>query len=197
MTTSIRLVIFAGVLASGVLAAAEQGAAPKPAPQPAPPAAKQPAPPPAAAPQPAPPAAGQPATAAGQPGAAAAPPPASGPAPYSYDPQGRRDPFVSLLARGADPKSATNRPPGLPGLLINEITVKGIVRDRSGFIAMIQGPAQNKTFIVREGEKLMDGTVKAITADGVVFSQDVNDPLSLVKQKEVRKTVRSTDGGRG
>ena len=42
----------------------------------------------------------------------------------------------------------------------------------------------------------MDGTVKAITADSVVFSQDVNDPLSMVKQKEVRKTVRPADGGR-
>ena len=119
------------------------------------------------------------------------PPPA-----YSYDPQGRRDPFVSLLSRGADPRARTNRAAGLTGLLISEVTVKGIVRDRSGFIAMIQGP-DAKTFIIRPGEKLMDGTVKAITSDGVVFSQDVNDPLAMVKQKEVRKTVRSADGGRG
>ena len=75
--------------------------------------------------------------------------------------------------------------------------VKGIVRDRSGFIAMVQGP-DTKTFIVRSGDKLMDGTVKSITADTVVFSQDVNDPLSLVKQREVRKAVRPTEGvGRG
>lgn len=117
------------------------------------------------------------------------------PAPYAYDPQGRRDPFVSLVARGTDeraPRTATG--PG--GLLIGEVTVKGIVRDRSGFIAMIQGP-DTKTFIVRAGEKLMDGAVKAITADTVVFSQDIDDPLSLVKQKEVRKTVRPADGGRG
>ena len=114
---------------------------------------------------------------------------------YSYDPQGRRDPFVSLLARGSDPGSATTRPAGLPGLLISEVAVKGIVRDRSGFIAMVQGPG-TKTFIVHTGDKLMDGTIKAITADTVVFSQDVNDPLSMVKQKEVRKTVRSADGGR-
>ena len=80
-------------------------------------------------------------------------------------------------------------------MLISEASVKGIVRDRSGFIAMIQGTG-TKTFIVRAGEKLMDGTVKAITADSVVFLQDVNDPLSMVKQKEVRKTVRSADGGR-
>lgn len=121
--------------------------------------------------------------------------PAPEPAPFTYDPQGRRDPFVSLLARGSDPGSAASRPPGLPGLLISEVAVKGIVRDRSGFIAMVQGPG-TKTYIVHTGEKLMDGTVKAITADTVVFSQDVNDPLSMVKQKEVRKTVRSADGGR-
>lgn len=124
-------------------------------------------------------------------------PAAAAPQSYAYDPQGRRDPFQSLLARGADPKSVANRPSGVPGLLIGEVTVKGIVRDRSGFIAMIQGPDSNKTFIVRTGERLMDGSVKAITADGVVFSQDVNDPLSMVKQKEVRKTVRPNDGGRG
>ena len=116
---------------------------------------------------------------------------------YSYDPAGRRDPFVSLLRRGGDPRSAANRPAGVPGLMIAEVTVKGIVKDRSGFIAMIQGTDNKQTYIVRTGEKLMDGTVKAITADGVVFSQDVNDPLSMVKQKEIRKAVRSAEGGRG
>ena len=139
-----------------------------------------------------------------QPAQAAKPAPAQAPAPppppaYTYEPEGRRDPFVSLLARGSDPTSAASRPPGLPGLLINEVIVKGIVRDRTAFIAMIQGP-DTKTFIVRSGDKLMDGTVKSITADTVVFSQDVNDPLSLVKQREVRKAVRPLEdqrGGRG
>ena len=114
---------------------------------------------------------------------------------YTYDAQGRRDPFVSLLARGSDPRGASNRPAGLSGLMIAEVAVKGVVRDRAGFLAMIQGPS-TKTFIIRPGEKLMDGTVKAIDAEGVVFSQDVNDPLSMVKQKELRKMVRSADGGR-
>lgn len=115
---------------------------------------------------------------------------------YTYQPEGRRDPFISLLARGSDPGSAASRPAGLPGLLINEVVVKGIVRDKSGFIGMIQGP-DTKTHIVRAGDKLMDGTVKSITADTVVFSQDVSDPLSLVKQREVRKAVRPVEGGRG
>ena len=140
-----------------------------------------------------------PAPSAAQPTAASKP--AEAPAPerpaYTYQPEGRRDPFISLLARGSDPGSTTSRPAGVPGLLINEITVKGIVRDRSGFIAIIQGPDTTKTFIVRNGEQLMDGAVKAIGVDTVVFSQDVNDPLSLVKQREVRKAVRPLDDQRG
>jgi hypothetical protein len=143
----------------------------------------------AAAQQPAPPLPGR--------GPAAQPVEAHAPAPaYAYDPQGRRDPFVSLLARGSDQRQAGPRPTGPGGLLVADVTVKGIIRDRSGFIAMVQG-SDTKTFIVRPGEKLMDGLVKAITADSVVFSQDVDDPLSTVKQKEVRKSVRSADGGRG
>jgi Tfp pilus assembly protein PilP len=84
----------------------------------------------------------------------------------------------------------------VPGLLINEVSVKGIVRNSSGFVALIQGP-DNKSYVVKAGDRLMDGTVKSIVQDAVVFSQDVNDPLSLVKQKEIRKTLRLVDGGQG
>jgi Tfp pilus assembly protein PilP len=131
--------------------------------------------------------------AAGQPPAT---PPAEAAAPFTYNPEGRRDPFISLIGRGNDPKSTGARPPGVPGLLINEVSVKGIVRNTSGFAALIQGP-DNKTYVVKAGDRLMDGTVKSIVQDAVVFSQDVNDPLSLVKQKEIRKSLRSADGGRG
>ena len=124
--------------------------------------------------------------------AAAAP----GPQGYSYDAAGRRDPFVSLLRRGSDAAVPTARPAGAAGLFIGEISVKGIVKDRTGFIAMVQGPDNKHTYIVRSGEKLMDGAVKAITGDAVVFSQDVTDPLSIAKQKEIRKPIRSTETGR-
>jgi len=111
----------------------------------------------------------------------------------SYNGGGRRDPFVSLLGRGQDPSKSGARVAGVPGLLVSEVTVKGIVRDRAGFIAMIQAP-DNKTYIVRAGDKLLDGVVKSINKDGVIFSQDVNDPLSLIKQREVPKRVRGTEG---
>jgi type IV pilus assembly protein PilP len=118
------------------------------------------------------------------------PPPPQG-AGYSYDPSGRRDPFVSLASRGGDvapPPGA--RPAGVSGLLVNEMTVKGVWKSsRGGFIALVQSP-DNRTYIVKTGDKVFDGTVKQITQDAVVFSQDVNDPLSLVKQREVRKQIR-------
>jgi Tfp pilus assembly protein PilP len=147
--------------------------------------AQQPAQPKPGTPAPAQPPAGQ-----------SAQPPAEVPGAFTYNPDGRRDPFISLLGRGSDPKSKGARPAGVPGLLINEVSVKGIVRNTSGFVALIQGP-DNKTYVVKAGDRLMDGTVKSIVQDAVVFSQDVNDPLSLVKQKEVRKALRSADGGRG
>jgi type IV pilus assembly protein PilP len=122
--------------------------------------------------------------------------PAEAGAPFTYNPEGRRDPFVSLVGRGNDPKAQGVRLPGVPGLLINEVSVKGIVRNSVGFVALIQGP-DNKTYVVKAGDRLMDGAVKSIVQDAVVFSQDVNDPLSLVKQKEIRKVLRAAEGGRG
>jgi Tfp pilus assembly protein PilP len=113
--------------------------------------------------------------------------------PYKYDAEGRRDPFLSLVGRGSDPRLPVSRPSGVPGLSIGEVTVKGIIRDRSGFLAMIEAP-DNKTYVVRAGAKLFDGSVKSIAADKVIFSQDVTDPLSLVKQREIPKAVRPVDG---
>ena len=127
-------------------------------------------------------------------GASGAVPPSVGA--YTYRAEGRRDPFVSLLGRETIAGPTGSRPAGVAGLLINEISIKGIVRDGSGFIAMVQG-ADNRAYVVRAGDRLMDGAVKAVVRDAVVFSQDVNDPLSLVKQKEIRKNLRSTGGGRG
>jgi len=49
---------------------------------------------------------------------------------------------------------------------------------------------------VHAGDKLYDGSIKLIASDAVVFSQDVNDPLSLVKQREIRKALRSTEEGK-
>ncbi|MGE3401344.1 MAG: hypothetical protein AB7K63_02080 [Vicinamibacterales bacterium] len=121
-----------------------------------------------------------------------APPQAPAVQGFTYNPEGRRDPFVSLLRRGADPQRGDAvRPPGIAGLLVSEVSVRGIVASRNGLVAVLQG-ADGRTYIVRQGETLFDGVVRSITEDAVVFLQQVNDPLSLEKQREVRKVLRQT-----
>jgi Tfp pilus assembly protein PilP len=113
---------------------------------------------------------------------------------YTYNPEGRRDPFVSLVRRGAaSPGSApATRPAGLAGLSASEVSLRGTVKGRDGFVAMLQG-ADKKTYLARPGDKLLDGTIRSITADTLIIVQSVNDPLSLEKEREVRKVLRQTE----
>ena len=73
--------------------------------------------------------------------------------------------------------------------------MRGIVATGNGYVAMVQGP-NGKTFVVHQHDKLLDGTVKSITAQAIVILQDVSDPLSVVKQKEVRKLLRGLEEGK-
>jgi len=115
---------------------------------------------------------------------------------HTYRAEGRRDPFVSLMRRGSDTASAPSaRGPGLKGLGAGEVTLRGTVASQGGYVAIVQG-ADSKTYIVRAGEQLADGTIRSITADALVILQEVNDPLSLQKQREVRKVLRQTEEGR-
>ena len=135
-------------------------------------------------------------TPADTPAAAATPAPAANvpsPSPnYVYAPDGRRDPFVSLLARSVEKPIkpvATSRPDGIGGVGVDEITVRGLVESRGGWLAMVGAPS-GKTYSIRPGDRLFDGNVRAITPDAVVLMQDVADKQSAQRQREVRKPLR-------
>jgi len=126
--------------------------------------------------------------------AQAAPPTAAdNPETYTYRPEGRRDPFLNLIGTGDEPASpAARHIDGPAGLIVSEISVRGIMQSRGTLVAMVQGP-DNKTYLVHAGDRLSDGVVKNVTPQGLVIMQDVNDPLTLVKQREVRKLLRSLE----
>jgi len=112
---------------------------------------------------------------------------------FSYSPEGRRDPFVSLLRRGSDASAQSGpRLGGLSGLGSGEVSLRGTMVSHGAFVGIVQG-ADGKTYIVRSGDKLLDGTIRSISADSMVILQQVNDPLSLEKQREVRKLLRQTE----
>jgi Tfp pilus assembly protein PilP len=114
---------------------------------------------------------------------------------FNYSPEGRRDPFVSLLRRGATSPDTGTRVAGLAGLGTAEVSLRGTVKSEGSFVGILQG-VDNKTYIVRAGDKLADGSIRSITADAMVILQQVNDPLSLEKQHEVRKLLRQTEEGK-
>lgn len=106
---------------------------------------------------------------------------------YRYDPQGRRDPFRSLV--GPAPKLEPGaRPPGVPGFLIDELKLTGIVRTKSGMVGVVSGP-DNKGYLIRMGDKVLDGEVIRITPSSVVFRQEVNDPTRIERYREVVKDL--------
>ena len=113
---------------------------------------------------------------------------------YRYDPQGRRDPFRSLI--GPVPKLEPGpRPPGVPGFMIDELKLQGIFKTREGLTAMVNGP-DNKGYTIRVGQKVLDGEVIRITASAVVFRQEVNDPTRIERYREVVKDLTPTSAAR-
>jgi hypothetical protein len=123
---------------------------------------------------------------------------------YSYSSQGRRDPFVSLQRPVAADRGPKTRKPGMEGFLIQEVALKGIVRTtgggtgvatRVGFIAMFQG-ADGRSYFVTTGQRLYDGAITAVDATSVTFRQEVTDPLSPVKTREVRKSLYASEEAR-
>lgn len=123
---------------------------------------------------------------------------------YSYNSQGRRDPFVSLQRPVAADRGPKTRKPGMEGFLVQEIALKGIVKtkgggigqaNRPGFIAMFLG-ADGKSYFVTTGQRLYDGAITAVDATSVTFRQEVTDPLSPVKTREVRKSLYASEEAR-
>lgn len=112
----------------------------------------------------------------------------------AYDPAGRRDPFSTLATSGTSLPTG-DRPVGVRGLLIAELSLRGIVQSRQKLLATVEGP-DKRAYTITNGMQLLDGSVKAISADAVVFLQQVDDPLSPIKQREIRKTLRPSQENR-
>lgn len=111
---------------------------------------------------------------------------------YAYDPGDRRDPFRSLLVNREEPELRGPRPEGVPGLLIDEVNLVGILKTPKGYIAQVQAADREKSYLLREGEQLYDGEVVSIDENEVVFKQEVRDPTAV---KPFRERVKILNPG--
>ena len=89
---------------------------------------------------------------------------------FTYNPEGRRDPFVSLLRRGSDASTSGPKAAGLAGLGTAEVSLRGTLVSRGAYVGILQG-VDSKNYIVRAGDKLLDGTIRSIAADSMVIVQ--------------------------
>jgi Tfp pilus assembly protein PilP len=123
-------------------------------------------------------------------GSTAEPHPSSSPAVVTYDDQGRRDPFVSLLVtKKTNGPSSVKPKAGLAGVALADVAVKGIIHNGKATMAVLEGPG-GKSFIARSKDLLQDATIKTIDADGVVFVQHVVDAIGMPHARDVRKSLR-------
>lgn len=130
---------------------------------------------------------------------AAAQPPQAPDRHAAYDASGRRDPFVSLVTPRASPRTTGDAPPlrrgpGLAGVAIAEVVVKGVIRSGSTMIALLAAP-DGRTFMAHRQDRLADGVVSRIDADGVVFSERTDGTAGAARTRDVRKPLRAMASG--
>lgn len=109
------------------------------------------------------------------------------PSVYTYEVGGRRDPFRSLLVRNPSERERV-RPPGLAGVMVDELELQGTIKVKQGWVAMMRGP-DNKSHLIRKGTTLFDGEVTDVSATEVTFRQNVNDPTNPKPFREVVKAL--------
>jgi hypothetical protein len=104
---------------------------------------------------------------------------------------GKRDPFIPLVN---DKKtSGPPLPPGKAGLVIATVRVDGTVKAATGMLAVVTNPDQ-RTYFIREGDRLYDGDVEKIGLDGVTFKENSKDAFGKPVERLVTKRIYPSAG---
>lgn len=113
----------------------------------------------------------------------------------TYDSKGKRDPFVSLRSMKKARKVSlleapplNQRPPGLAGLLVDEVTVVGTVSGKDATIILLRG-IDKFTYFARVGTRLFNGHLEAVEGDEVTFVRQVVDTRGVKRRSKVIKRL--------
>jgi Tfp pilus assembly protein PilP len=75
--------------------------------------------------------------------------------------------------------------------MLQETALKGVLKNIDGWIAVLEGP-DRKGYFVRSGQRMHDGVILGIDASGITFRQEITDPLSPAKSREIRRSLSSS-----
>jgi len=109
-------------------------------------------------------------------------------APAKAQAHGKRDPFISPVREGG-PAGGPNCTVGKKCLAIDTIQLRGIVRAQSGPIAVVESSTRKVTYFLRESDSVFNGYVVKITADSVMFRENVMDRTGKQSTREIVKRV--------
>ncbi len=101
----------------------------------------------------------------------------------------RRDPFRAIVVQKAEAEIPAQLPPGKAGLVIGQLQVQGIARSVDGTWIAVVDNNTNRAYFLREGDKLYNGTVSAISPDRVVFMEETTNARGQNITKEVVKRL--------
>ena len=113
---------------------------------------------------------------------------------HSYDPSGRRDPFVPVLQQlGLGPIDATLPPLQRVGL--TEMNLIAVIWGGYGYTAMVQTPDGNG-YTVRRGTRVgpNNGVVSVVTEKGIVVQERFTDVYGSKQEREYVKLLHPKEG---
>jgi len=100
-----------------------------------------------------------------------------------------RDPFISPIMRtSASPLVGCET--GKRCLMVDQITLRGVVRGPNGMIAVVENAAR-RAYFLRENDPVFNGTVVKITGDSIMFRETVKDKVGKESTREVVKRVNA------
>jgi hypothetical protein len=119
---------------------------------------------------------------------------------YRYEAAGRRDPFANPIPKEEAKTdnggtAVVARPPGLPGLLLAEARLSGVVTSKEPAMnrAVIVGPG-GKTYFATRGDSLFDAVIKEIRSDSTVVFTIVSRSNKQPTDREVVRAVTTSAG---
>lgn len=129
-------------------------------------------------------------------GAVAEPVVPTGRSGYVYLPEGRRDPFLSILREAGSEAKRTdeaNLPP-LQRVTVAELSVIGIVWGGFGYMAMVQAP-DGRGYAVQRGARIgnNNGIVSAITEKAVIVEERFTDIYGKKQVREYAKPLHAKE----
>jgi|ERR1043165_5623778 type IV pilus assembly protein PilP len=113
---------------------------------------------------------------------------------HSYDPSGRRDPFVPVLQQLALGQIDPTLPP-LQRVGLTEMNLIAVIWGAYGNTAMVQTPDGNG-YTVRRGTRIgpNNGVVSAVTEKGIVVQERFTDVYGTKQEREYVKLLHPKEG---